>query len=117
MRDRFLTTVAVAAIVAFAALGSTPVSGQTRKASGARRPAPRAADGHPDLQGVWDFRTMTPRQRPAEYAGKETLTEAEALEFERKNALNQDNRESKPTAVQNGQASSTDVDRAYNDFW
>ena len=60
---------------------------------------------------------MTPLQRPAEYAGKETLTEAEALEFERKNALNQDNRESKPTAVQNGQASSTDVDRAYNDFW
>jgi hypothetical protein len=45
------------------------------------------------------------------------LTDAEAVEYERKNALNQDNRESKLTTVQNGAASTTDVDRAYNDFW
>ncbi len=25
----------------------------------------RTADGQPDLQGVWDFRTLTPLQRPS----------------------------------------------------
>jgi hypothetical protein len=66
---------------------------------------------------VWDFRTLTPLQRPKEYANQELLTDAEAAEFERKNALNFDNREETPTTVQNGTKSSADVDRAYNDFW
>ena len=26
--------------------------------------SPRLPDGKPDLQGVWDFRTLTPLQRP-----------------------------------------------------
>ena len=38
--------------------------------------------GHPDLQGVWDFRTITPLQRPAELAGKAVLTEEEAAEYQ-----------------------------------
>lgn len=46
--------------------------------------APRTSWGHPDLQGIWDPTTGTPLERPAEYAGKETLTEAEAQEIERK---------------------------------
>jgi hypothetical protein len=25
----------------------------------------RTADGQPDLQGVWDFRTVTPMERPS----------------------------------------------------
>jgi hypothetical protein len=43
---------------------------------------PRLANGRPDLQGTWDFRTITPFQRPESLEGKEFLTEAEALEFE-----------------------------------
>ena len=31
---------------------------------------PRLADGHPDLQGVWDYRTITPMQRPLELGNK-----------------------------------------------
>ena len=34
---------------------------------------PRTPDGHPDLQGVWNFSTATPMERPPELAGKETL--------------------------------------------
>ena len=38
--------------------------------------------GHPDLQGVWDFRTITPLQRPEELADKEFLTAEEAANLE-----------------------------------
>jgi hypothetical protein len=43
--------------------------------------APRTPDGHPDFQGIWTTQTFTPLQRPARYAGKEFLTEAEAAEL------------------------------------
>ena len=36
---------------------------------------PRTAWGKPDLGGVWDFATLTPMERPAEFVGKERLTE------------------------------------------
>ncbi len=42
----------------------------------------RTAWGDPDLQGVWDFRTITPMERPAELAGKALLTAEEAAGFE-----------------------------------
>ena len=44
---------------------------------------PRTSWGAPDLQGVWDFRSITPMQRPEELAGKEFLTEEEAAALER----------------------------------
>ena len=44
--------------------------------------APRTPWGAPDLQGIWDYRTATPLERPAEFASKETLTEEEAAAYE-----------------------------------
>ena len=44
--------------------------------------APRLPDGQPDLQGVWDFRTLTPLQRPEDQADKLVLTTEEAAEVE-----------------------------------
>ena len=38
--------------------------------------------GDPDLQGVWDFRTITPMERPTEFFGKRVLTEEEAAGYE-----------------------------------
>lgn len=43
---------------------------------------PRAADGHPDLTGIWSNATRTPFERPAALAGKATLSDAEAREWE-----------------------------------
>ena len=45
--------------------------------------APRTPDGHPDLQGIWDYRSATPLERPARFAGKDKLTEEEVAEYER----------------------------------
>jgi len=45
--------------------------------------APRTPDGHPDLQGVWTNATLTPMERPAVFAGKATVSEAEAKAYEK----------------------------------
>lgn len=42
----------------------------------------RTADGHPDLTGIWFNATRTPLERPDVFAGKATLTDAEAREWE-----------------------------------
>ncbi len=42
----------------------------------------RTAWEQPDLQGVWDFRTITPLQRPEELADQEFLTAEEAANLE-----------------------------------
>ena len=80
MGSRFLAIVGVLAV-----LISVPVAGQTQRATAKARSgaAPRTADGHPDLQGVWTNATITPLERPKSLAGKATLTDAEAAEFEK----------------------------------
>ena len=52
----------------------------------------RLPDGRPDLQGVWQFSTITPLERPAEFADKTFLTadEANAYQARRLAALNLD---------------------------
>ena len=47
----------------------------------------QTADGRPNLQGVWNFSTATPMERPVELAGKETLTAEEAAEWEQQLAI------------------------------
>lgn len=39
---------------------------------------PRTSGGTPNIEGVWDYSTLTPFERPAEFAGKEVLTLEEA---------------------------------------
>jgi hypothetical protein len=55
-------------------------------------PVPRTADGRPDLQGIWDYRTLTPLERPREFAGKEFFTDEEAAAYERRAELRPDGR-------------------------
>ena len=50
--------------------------------------------GDPDLQGVWDYRTLTPLERPQEFADRTVASEEEAAEYElRANAV----RDARPT--------------------
>lgn len=82
-------------------LESSSVDGQTTGGSAAPTSgasnrktwkAPRTADGHPDLQGVWDYRTITPLERPTALGDRAELTadEAEAFEREENRRLNRD---------------------------
>ena len=48
----------------------------------AQSDAPRTPWGHPDLQGMWDHRTITPLERPEELGDREFLTEEEAASQE-----------------------------------
>ncbi len=82
----------------------------------------KTPDGHPDISGIWDFRTVTPLERPEEFADREFLTaeEAAAYEQERVIANNADlNREDTTTdrGLVNGTRESADLRLAYNDFW
>jgi hypothetical protein len=84
------------AVVAALSVGSSAVAGQ----SDVR-----------DLQGVWDFRSVVPFERPDELAGKETLTVEEGAAFaqERVDALNVDLRRD-----ENGRVP---LSGGYNNFW
>src|SRR5580658_6923 len=42
---------------------------------------PRAADGHPDLTGIWSNATLTPFERSDDFAGKATISDAEARDW------------------------------------
>ena len=71
---------------------------------------PRAADGRPDLQGVWDYRTITPLERPESLAGRDFLTPEEVADLEAR-ALERNTDEARPADA------ARDVSGAYNDFW
>jgi hypothetical protein len=44
---------------------------------------PRTSYGQPDLQGVWDFRTITPLERPKELGTKAFFSDEEAAKYEK----------------------------------
>jgi len=72
MHNRALTKL----VIALAGLLATPqLLAQTGE-------MPRTAYGHPDFQGTYTFRTLTPLNRPRELADKATLTPEEAAEWE-----------------------------------
>ena len=87
MSDRFLSAV----FTVMAAVMMAPLAAFGQVAANDWTP-PRTADGVPDIQGLFTFRTITPLQRPKELAGKETLTAEEAAAYEehRNRRLNRD---------------------------
>ena len=74
MRHR---VVAVCILAVGLIAGPSRVGAQTNSSIAERTPW-----GVPDLRGVWDFRTITPMERPRELAEKQVLTVEEAAGFE-----------------------------------
>ena len=114
---------ALAVTTGFAIVTSVTLAGQSQP-SPAKTPTPheqttpgtghwtpaRTPWGHPDLRGIWDFQSVTPLERPAEFAGRDVLATAEAAELERRalERLNADRRDGGAEA---------DLARAYNEVW
>jgi hypothetical protein len=113
MKHRFLASVLTAA-AAVSLSSAVEVAGQ---ATGASRSAPTGAStrvarlpwGAPDLQGVWTTATVTPMERPAEFAGKEFLTLEEVKAFEARIVNQRD--------TDNRRTGNADVTAAYNNAW
>ncbi|HYL38971.1 MAG TPA: hypothetical protein VEV17_23850 [Bryobacteraceae bacterium] len=103
---------ALAAVVTVAALSLTAWGQGTAPSPAKSQPGAvaHARDGHPDLQGIWSFATLTPLERPAALAGKTHLTDQEAAEFAKRaiQSRNFDRRDGGAEA---------DVSRAYNDLF
>ena len=91
-------------------LGGVVGMGQTRAWTPATTP-----DGQWDLEGVWDFSTITPLERPDALGDKTTFTDAEALAFERDENLRQ-NRDLIDPKKGGGQYLPGSV-IPYNEFW
>ena len=124
MHHRILTLAARAGTVAFTSVMSVSLAGQTQ-GSATKPPTTvskettaaksgwtplRTPWGHPDLRGIWDFQSVVPLERPAEFAGKDELPDEEAAELQRRalERLNADRRDGGAAA---------DLARAYNEIW
>jgi hypothetical protein len=106
MRTQLLAGVfIVGCIVAITAQG---------RSSGTWTPT-RTPDGQIDLEGVWDFSTITPLERPTGLGDKQTFTDAEAANFEREENLRQ-NRDLIDSKTGGGQYLPGSV-IPYNEFW
>lgn len=101
-------------VVSVAVLGLLPIgrlAAQSPRAAAANTTVvPRGPDGHPDLQGMWTNVTITRLERPAEFNGKEVVSEAEAAAYAKAylQATDKDRRDGGTRA---------DVERAYNAFF
>ncbi len=93
------------AVVTIVSLAPAPAVAQSE--------TPRTAWGAPDLQGIWDFRTITPMERPEELGDQAFLTAEEAANLEQ------------ATVDRNAQLLQAEARRteaggnvgAYNNFW
>ena len=66
--------------IALVSLVPMLVAGQSQASATQAWDGPRTPWGDPDLQGVWDYWTFTPLERPDEFAGKDVLTDEEAAQ-------------------------------------
>ena len=73
----------LATVVTVVSLAPVALAGQAQTAAADTWTPPHTPWGDPDLQGVWDFRTLTPLQRPSDFAGgQEVWTDEEAAALE-----------------------------------
>ena len=138
MSDRVLVSMAV--VITVVSLASAPVAGPTSllsfvgvaeaargegaqvASSAAKSTAapnawtpPRTPWGEPDLQGVWDYRTITPLERPRALAEKPVLTDEEAADFEQEENRRQNRDLIDPT--KGGLQYPAGGVVPYNEFW
>ena len=106
-------------LIVIGVVALAPVSAAAQSAN--TTASTRTAWGDPALQGIWDFRSITPLQRPEEFSDREFLTAEEAANLEQATVDREEELLIRP--AQRTEAGGN-VDRgengalgAYNDFW
>lgn len=89
LKQRITVVVTTILMLAFSTM---EVSGQSLSSHVGIYQAPHTAWGHPDLQGIWDRRTITPLERPQRLANKAFLSPEEIIAYERASAARADGR-------------------------
>jgi hypothetical protein len=123
MRSRLLTFAGAITVAVFvASVVSGPVAGQAPRtqSSAAKYTPKRMADGHPDLQGLYDIATLT----PLEATGKTILSDEEAKQAEdqqarrrERAALPSDGKRQAPPVGGDGSTGASGNVGGYNNFW
>ena len=106
-------------LIVIGVVALAPVSAAAQSAN--TTASTRTAWGDPALQGIWDFRSITPLQRPEEFSDREFLTAEEAANLEQATVDREEELLNRPAQRT---AAGGNVDRgengalgAYNDFW
>ena len=101
----------LASVIVLMSMASGPVLGQAQTAGADTWSAPHTPWGDPDLQGTWDFGTITPLERPQELGDKAFLSaeEVAGLNAQAEIRASSDRRD-ELTPEQ-------DVALAYDQFW
>ncbi|MDA1094702.1 MAG: hypothetical protein O3A25_15725 [Acidobacteria bacterium] len=111
MPKRRWMTMTVVTVCALAGAGAGTTSAQTSPSA-----TPRTADGRPDLQGVWDFRTLTPLQRPEDQGDNAVLSAEEVAEIEARSAQAAIDAD-RPTEIRTEPLPAGAPVGGYNNFW
>lgn len=109
------TTISLLATAIIAVSGIAGANAQSASSSD----IPRTEWGHPDLQGVWNFASDIPMQRPERYGDRQFLTEEEIAEVKARMAAlaARAETEADPDAANRDAPPVSDNPGGYNDFW
>jgi hypothetical protein len=97
-------------VIPFVFMSAPAVSDQTKSAGFEPQ---RNAQGHPNIQGIWDFRTLTPLERPLALGDKAVFSEEEENAFRNKVVQINDTDNKKDLDL----PAQADVEVPYNNFW
>ena len=100
--------------IAVAALASLLASALSQSLTAQDADIARTSSGHPDLQGIYTYRTLTPLNRPVELADRAVLTADEAQEW----ASFENQRQNRDLIIDSvGGAGYPPGVISYNEFW
>ncbi len=85
-------------------------------AASANDGVPKTTDGHPNLSGVWDYRSLIPLERPERLAEKASLSPTEAASRQAEARRRTKEQDKASDADRGAPPKGTDVG-SYNSFW
>jgi len=84
------SSIAVERLVAQSGAGAKPATPTATAKPVTAKPAPRTPWGAPDVQGTWDYKTITPLERAQQYGDRQFLTDEEVKTLEARAAKRMD---------------------------